>query len=123
VLDPARVEVKLADSAAVSALLSDIFVDEEEPAAPPAAPDPPPAGDGERLAGLDTPHSSLLRALAAREAWTRAEVEVIASERGLLPDGALDTINEAALEACGEPVCEGDDPIELNTEALKELLA
>ncbi len=123
VLDPSRVEAKIADSAAVSSLLGDIFMDEEDAQPQPgaaAAPSPP---DTDGVAGLDAAHSSLLRALAERANWSRGELEALAAERGLLPDGALDTINEAALEAFGEPVCEGDDPIEMNPEALKELFA
>jgi hypothetical protein len=41
---------------------------------------------------------------------------------GLLPDGALETLNEAAFEAVGEPVCEGSDPIEINRDAIEEML-
>ena len=37
-------------------------------------------------------------------------------------DGTLDIINEAAMDACGEPLVEGDDPLELNEYALQELL-
>ncbi len=120
-LDGARVERKLADSAAVSALLGSIFQD-EEPTSSTEIADPPPAEEP-LVAGLDAAHSALLRALAARPSWGRVELEALAADQGLLPDGALDTINEAALEASGEPVCEGEDPIEMNEEALKELLA
>lgn len=124
-LDASRIEAKMADTAAVSALLGAIFVDEEEAperseaevASHPGEPDAP------SIAGLDAAHSSLLRALAGQPGWSREEVAAMAGERGLLPDGALDTINEAAMEACGELVCEGDDPVEINMDALKELSA
>ncbi len=121
-LDPSKVEAKLADSSRVSELLGSIFV-EEESSAPASGADAPTSVDQEPLAGLDVPHSSLLRALAEKETWERSEFESLAAERGLLPDGALDALNEAALEMCDEPLCDGEDTIEIDPDVLKELLA
>jgi hypothetical protein len=120
VLDAARVEAKLSETAAVSALLGSIFVEEGEP--PTWRPAEPPASEP-TVVGLDAAHSSLLRALTARTSWPRNHFEALAEEWALLPDGALDAINEAALEVSGEPVCEGDDPIDVNANVLQELLA
>jgi uncharacterized tellurite resistance protein B-like protein len=122
VLDQAKVESKLAETAVVAALLGNIFVD-EEPVAP-ASPNEPPAPGVVvgRVATLDAAHSAMLRALGERSQWPRAEVEAIAERYGLLPDGALETINEAVFEAVGEALVDGDDPIELNQELWKELV-
>ncbi len=120
VLDAARVEAKLTETAAVSALLGSIFIEGEEP---PTWRPVEPAAPEQTVVGLDAAHASLLRALTARASWSRNEFEALAEERALLPDGALDAINEAALEARGEPICEGDDPIDINTDVLQELLA
>ena len=38
-------------------------------------------------------------------------------------DGALEHINEASFEANNIPFTEGDDPIEVNTEALEKIEA
>ncbi|MDQ3854811.1 MAG: TerB N-terminal domain-containing protein [Chloroflexota bacterium] len=119
VLDRARVSAGLAEAEEVGALLGAIFSDEDGPVAGQVAGTLPPS---EGVAGLDAAHTSLLRALAAKPEWSRDEVEALARERGLLPQGALDTINEAALEATGEPACEGDDPIEMNGPVMEELL-
>lgn len=35
--------------------------------------------------------------------------------------GAIDRINEAAMDICGEPLIDGDDPLELNHYAAQEL--
>ena len=39
-----------------------------------------------------------------------------------MPDGALEIVNEAAFDATGEPACEGSDPVEINSDAAKEIL-
>ena len=75
------------------------------------------------VAGLDAPHSALLRALAGRDSWSRADLEAECAAVALLPDGALDTLNEAAYEAAGDPLAEGEDPIDINPEVAREMLA
>jgi hypothetical protein len=121
VLDRELVEMKLAETAAVSALLADLFMDEEEePAAAPVAVVP----DVRLVEGLDGPHSQLACRLADRPLWTRAELEQLCAELHLMVDGALDTVNEAALDASGEPLVEDgdDDDYRLNEYARGELL-
>lgn len=53
----------------------------------------------------------------------RSDFEDEARQLGLLPDGALDTINDAAFERVGFAVATGEDPIEVDTQALEEMLA
>ena len=66
------------------------------------------------LWGLDATHSQLARAIAARESWPRDELKGLAKQMGRMLDGALERINDAALDATGMPLCEGDDPLEVN---------
>ena len=66
---------------------------------------------------------ALLSRLIDRPEWSRSEFEEIAAEIRLMPDGAIDTLNEAAFEHIGGPVLEGDDPIQIDMAAAKELLA
>lgn len=121
VLDRAKVQARLAETARVSALLDDIFV--EETTSPETAPAPPRPEPGYRIDGLDTRHSQLLARLVSRPEWERNSVEELAGSLGLpFLDGALDVINEAAMDACGEPVVEGDDRVVLNLYAVKELI-
>ena len=133
VLDSAKVQARLAETARVTALLTDIFADDEAPAAvvPPPAdratvpPSQPTATSAPEstIEGLDAAHSALATALADQLEWDRGDVEELAESLGLpLLDGAFDVINEAAMDACGEPLVEGDDPVELNAYAIKELL-
>ena len=118
-LDMQRVEAKLVETAAVSSLLAGIFVEEEEESAP--VPATPLAG-APAVSGLDERHGGLAHALGNLEALSREEFEQLGQRFGLLPDGALDVLNEAALEKCGEPLLDGDDPIEVNRRVLEEML-
>jgi len=111
-LDLAQVETKLAETEQVSTLLGEIF-QEDEPAAPARrAPD-----------GLDATHAALLRELAARSTWPREDFDRRATALGLLPDGALEILNEAAFARCGAPLLEGDETLDVDPEILEELLA
>lgn len=115
-LDMTAVTAKIAESAQISAILDNIFA-EEEPIGPPATTEL--KGFGGKLSSA---HQTLLSQLVSQHAWTRAEFETIASKCGLLPDGAIDSLNEAAFEHAGCPVLEGDDPIQVDTGTARELL-
>lgn len=116
-LDMERVQAKLMETHAVSALLSGVFAGDEPEAPPVVAPTEP------GIAGLDASHSALLRQLRGRASMARSNFEEEARQLGLLPDGALDTINDAAFDRVGIAITTGDDPIEVDTEALEEMLA
>jgi uncharacterized tellurite resistance protein B-like protein len=126
-LDLRKVQAKIAETEQVSSLLEGIFREDGTPAPALAAPVAP-VGEGmpappPGIAGLDAAHSELLRRLAAKTVWPRIEVERLAGELGLLPDGALEVINEAAFERCGAPLLEGDEIIEIDPHILEELTA
>lgn len=122
-LDAARIAALQEDTARVSELLSKIFVEEPVVAPPPVAAEPEPAPEAPALLGLDESHAALLRLLLSRPEWTRAELEDAAADLDLMLDGALEQINEAAFDAFDEPLCEGDDPVAVNTELLEKIEA
>ncbi|MCQ3803122.1 MAG: TerB N-terminal domain-containing protein [Acidimicrobiia bacterium] len=120
-LDPGKVRARLAETDRVSNLLADIFVDDDPP--PETESSAPGPGPESIVETLDGPHRQLLDTLTARSEWDRGSVEELARSLGLpFLDSALDVINETAIDHCGEPVVEGDDPMVLNTYALGELI-
>jgi tellurite resistance protein len=129
VLDLASIEAKFAETAEVSALLTDIFSDDGTTAVrqPAERRDAASFVEPEQvtIAGLDGVHSALMQTLAGRDVWTRADFEELAAQHTVMPDGALDTINEAALEATDEPFLEddGNDTLSINHYARQELFA
>jgi len=117
-IDMDRVRLKIAETREVSTLLSSIFAEEEAPAAV-----SPPMVEANTIGTLDAAHSELLRRLAERERWPRDEVERLAAELALLPDGALETINDYAYAIADEPLWEDDDPVAINSRVAMELIA
>lgn len=112
------VEAKLAESIAVSTLLSEIFVEEEEVVQAPVS-----VATGASILGLDEAHSAALRELLGQPTWSRMDWERLCAQHGLMPDGAIETINEAVFEGHDAALIEGDDPIELNMDIAKEIEA
>ncbi len=131
-LDSSTIQAKMAETAEVSALLGDIFSADDpasaEPQAhPPAVPSPSvPASSNQpssTIGDLDASHSDLVRALVGVTQLPWADFEDLSAQHGLLPQGAMDAVNEAALDAADEPLLEGDETLTINPTALQELLA
>lgn len=140
-LDHDRIATLQAESMQVSRWLGQIFEDNEPPMVATvvpaiaasasesanvvaAVPNPKQGHLKSALTGLDAAHDKLVRKLLRSETWSRAEVGVFATEAGLMLDGALEHINDAAFEQFEEPLIEGEDPLVLNpavAEALRAL--
>jgi len=113
------------DSERVSAILSQIFtqetyepqlVDELECELPNAD------NKGLSLIGLNAEHSALLQLLLRRTQWTRMELEEIAADRKILLDGMLECINDKSYSLFNKPLFEGEDPMILDPEVVREVL-
>ncbi|POZ49697.1 tellurium resistance protein [Methylovulum psychrotolerans] len=120
-LDMGRIAALKDESKHVTAMLVAIFDQECVPEM--SVPTPIPAGSPEDLWGLDTLHSGFIRRLCARPQWSRAELEAIAAECGIIMlDGALEQINEAAFDLFDVAYTEGDDPIDINQDINQEIV-
>jgi uncharacterized tellurite resistance protein B-like protein len=116
VVDLAKVQSMQAESDGVAALLRNIFMEEVKPAPTPTVKD-----DAESVLGLDTVHSRFVLKLVSAEQWPRQEIIVIAEQIGLMPNGAIDVINEIAMDRVNELLIEGDDPVVINLAIREEL--
>lgn len=132
-LDKASIDAKMRDTAAVSAMLADIFDEDlQAPAsgrriAAPASstPDGPAATTAPAsplIVGLDPVHTELFQLVTQGTEMSREEFDVFCQTLGLLPNGALDTLNDAAFEASDEPLFDGEDHLTINPYALEEML-
>lgn len=109
-IDEARLQRLRQETSAVSALLAGIFVEEDPPAPSPAA-SVSAAPIGASFKGLDGAHGELLLAVAAAGSLGRVAFEERARTLRLLPEGAIETINEWGFDTFDEPILEGEDPI------------
>ncbi len=114
-LDPKIIEQKRKESQAAAYLLGQIFEEEE--------PENESTGGGHQaasVAGLDGAHSAMLTRLAEKPQWSMEEVEDIAGNLGLMAEGALETINDAAMEKTEEPLFDIAEDVFLDESILKE---
>lgn len=111
ILDRDRIAAKMADTAQVASVLSDVFVEEEvqeiEPEEELDQADRP-------FNGLDKQHGAFLSEVLVREGWTREEFEKLARSFDLMADGAMETLNEWALDIFDETVIEDGDTISIH---------
>lgn len=122
-LDVERIASLQEETALVSTLLANVFVDEaiqvETDIAIESEPDEQQTNPN--LLGLDIEHSAFLRRLITRPQWTRDELLNLAADFDLMLDGALENINESALDNLDEQIIEGDDLLEVNQSLLEKI--
>lgn len=120
-LDQARIAAVMKDTAGVASFLDQIFGDDE----PDEPEDEPHAATVEerRFEGLDAAHARLVGRLLDAPHWTGEAFAALAEEGGLMPAGALETINEWAYDRFDEALLEEDEGIELNMEVAGQLIA
>lgn len=115
-IDHLRLERIRSETSAVSSLLAGIFEEEAETAVVAGGdagsvrtPDAAMPG----FDGLDPAHSELLRTVVVTGSMDRDGFEALARRLKLLPDGAIETINEWAFDRHDEPALEADARIEV----------
>lgn len=110
-IDRARLERIRSETSAVSELLAGIFIEEpDETAAGPASRAVADAADA-RFPGLDPRHSRLLTLLLGGDGLDRDEFDEAAKGFRLLPDGAIETINDWGFDRFDESVIDDDERV------------
>jgi hypothetical protein len=117
-LDAARLRQVRQDTERVSSVLADIFV-EDEPAPQEAA--IPNSDEADTFAGLGVEYIALAEKLVAKPTWLRADFEAAAVEAKLMPNGALEAINEWAFDRFDEPLIEDGDTLVVNASLLASM--
>lgn len=117
-IDTARLERVRHETSRVSALLATIFTEEEAEAPVPVA--APHVSVATAFEGLDGPHSALLERLVVGP-LSRSAFEALASELRLMPEGALEIINEWGFDRFGSPVVEEDGDVSVLPDMVEEL--
>lgn len=123
-LNAERIAAIQAETHKVSEILSRIFVEDVAPAISSLkVPERSDARIEEKamLLALDDAHAKLASRIMERSIWSRAALLGIASEFGLMLDGALEHINDAAFDAYDMILCEGDGSVMVNTDIVGRL--
>ncbi|HEY9827499.1 MAG TPA: tellurite resistance TerB C-terminal domain-containing protein [Stenomitos sp.] len=115
-LNLSLIQAKQQESVAAAQLLETVFAEPQSE----AIASRPVATDG---GTLDEAHRAFVQVLGQQPSWSREELLQVAQRLSLLLDGALELVNEAAFECCDEALTEGDDPVEVNSTVLQELLS
>jgi hypothetical protein len=115
-IDFERVATLKQESAEISFILSEIFMDEESEENIETLPFVEDLREDQNPLGLDDSQFIFLTRLISRSIWTREELQSIADEHRLMLDGTLELINENAIDQFGIPVTEGDDTMEISEE-------
>ena len=115
-IDAARLERIRGETTRVSALLATIFVEDEPDVAQHTARVP----EAGAFKGLDGPYSQLLLALLASP-LCRDDFDAAAAALRLMPDGAIETINEWGFDHFGEPVLDYDDEVRVSPDVIEQL--
>lgn len=120
-IDMTKVTEILRETREVAEVLADIY-DEEQAAKtmPVTAEEPKPVISATRFPGLKVEHARLLAALCFQEKWDRLAFEAKAREFGLMPDGAIETINEWAYDTLDDEVIEDGNPLTVSLALLRE---
>lgn len=124
-LDAEKIALLQRDSERVSGILGKIFGQEIDALDDAGRPKGDMADSGEIkkcLMGLTLDDSALLQILLTRAQWARNELEEIASDRKIFLDGALELINEKSYSLFKKPMFEGEDPMLLDAEVVREVL-
>jgi len=120
-LDVAKIQQLKVASAEISKKLAVIFEEQTVTEVPEKAePVEPAVGAQPSALDLDVPHHDLLTVLLGRAQWTREEFEELCADKGLMPDGAIERINEAAFNRYDEPLIEGENPLDIAVQLLQK---
>ncbi len=118
-LDHSRIERVRRETEVVASVLSGIFATPTDD----SDPDPiqePSIDEPVAFEGLDRRHASLLDEILGREAWSRAEIEALCRGFELMPDGAMETLNEWSFERFDAAIIEYGDTLFVQYDVLPE---
>lgn len=102
-LDDEAIKQYELETQSVQNMLSAIFEDDESETAPPLA--------LESNNGIDQQHYDLFKRLIQQEQWSRDDFISLCRSLNLMPDGALETINDWSFDKTDEAVLEDDGDI------------
>ena len=118
-LDPERIAQITRDSARSASLLNAVFAEDEEEQPLPSA-NPTVSGGQGAFAGLSDSLAALAREVGARDNWPRDKLERLAHAQGVMLEGAMESLNDWALDRFDDLLIEDGDPVRINRHLLTQ---
>jgi len=122
VLDQTILDRKRRDTDELKLKLAEILVREDTEEIPNIINQNQIFDEEETFLGLDGQHSKLVKELLNMDSLSRSDFEYLCDKYGLMPDGAIETINNSSFDLYDEALIEEDDDIKINKELCRELL-
>ncbi len=108
-LDRSRIEAIRSDTERISSVLGQIFDTNDEQSSGAIAP-----CNESLVQGLDQQHNGLVLELVTRKHWPESKFAELCKSHGMMPSGALESINEWAFETCGEVLLDENNGFEVS---------
>lgn len=120
-LDPERLQKVRKDDAESTKLLAALFADSDSQTVNAHRPELHGHEARALLPMLDDDHYRFLTTLLEEDAWNREQLQAAARQVGLMLDGALEVINDAAFDLAGVVLVTDDGQLEVDPAAAEEL--
>ncbi len=117
-LDPDRIARIRRDTERASSVLAGIFTEFADAGMDSSDPS---TNEITEIKGIDGPHGRLILELMAKMFWTTDEFAALTGKLGLLPAGAVETINEWAFDVYDEAFLEEDDGYRISPDVSQTL--
>jgi len=117
-LDVVALQAHTESTKEIQTVLQKLFEEETSEEALNTAPEPVSDNDSWHNGLLDESHDALAVWLLTKDEWSMEDVAAKCQSLALLPDGALETINNAAFDTLGDSLLEIDDPVEVYRDVL-----
>ena len=114
ILDPELISRKRDETNIIQAKLVDIFNKEDNEVATIISDLNQITVKEEGILGLDKQHAMLVKELLDMDSVDRSDFEILCNKYGLMPDGAIETINSRSFEQYDEALIEEDEDIQIN---------
>jgi hypothetical protein len=115
-LDDSIILKTLKETEQVQSILAEVFTNEAQQLVESIP-------ERDEVMGLDQSHSNLVKLLLEKSKWTKNEFESLCDNCGILPGGAIETINDNSYKKFNEGLIEEGDLIEINIDLMKEVKA
>lgn len=121
VINEELLKVHELETSSVKKILEDIFIEDEEDETVEAVSESQESSETNILDMLSEKHQKLYSTLIQKEEWTQKEIVELCSKLDLMPDGALEVLNDWAYDNLNAPLIDEGNPVYIDLELVEEI--